>query len=166
MRSFKMNFLTNCISAIVVVGVILLVAGDGYSQKKGKEKKEETYVMTEGQLQSHIMGFADRFAAYLIQGFESYDETEPPPENRRIAQAGFQLNSLVDSLNRFLDSPGVAKLMPQIKEAISAAGNKGEDLIDHTFRQAALLIFIWFVAYIIARLLVNYFSKMKGDART
>ena len=69
-----------------------------------------------------------------------------------IAEAGTRLNSLVDSLDRFLNSPGTEKLLPQIENAISRAGDESEGLIDHTFRRAALLILIWFVAYIIAKL--------------
>jgi len=76
-----------------------------------------------------------------------------------------QLNSLVESLDRFLSSPGMEKLLPEIENAISQAGDEGEELIDHSFRQAALLILIWFVAYIIARLLVNYFSKKRAASQ-
>jgi hypothetical protein len=52
----------------------------------------------------------------------------------------------------------VEKLLPQIENAISRAGDEGEDLIDHTFRQVALLILLWTGVYIVARLVVNYFS--------
>lgn len=76
-----------------------------------------------------------------------------------------QLNSLVESLDRFLSSPGMEKLLPEIENAISQAGDEGEELIDHSFRQAALLILIWFVAYIIARLVVNYFSKKRAASQ-
>ena len=58
------------------------------------------------------------------------------------------------------------RLIPKIEDAISAAGDEGEELTDHTFRQAVLLLLIWFVAYIIARLFVKYFSKkMVGTSR-
>ena len=33
------------------------------------------------------MGFSDRFAAYISQGFETYDELAPPLESRRIVLA-------------------------------------------------------------------------------
>jgi hypothetical protein len=74
------------LSILVVLGIFLSSADVCYSQKKGQKKKEETYVMTEAELQAHIMGFADRFAAYISQGFETFDELSPPLESRRIVQ--------------------------------------------------------------------------------
>ena len=106
-----------------------------------------------------------------LNSFTDWIDSESPEDSQpfiikdykdtatEIAAAGAQLNSLVDSLDRFLNSPGIERLLPEIEDAIKAAGDEGETLIDHTFRQAALLILIWFVAYIIARLIVNYFSK-------
>jgi hypothetical protein len=49
--------------------------------------------------------------------------------------------------------------LPQIEHAIGAAGDESKALINHSFGLAALLILIWFVTYIIAKLVVNYFSK-------
>jgi hypothetical protein len=86
MRSCKMNFIYNFISAILVMGVILSFADVCYGQKKDQKKIEETYVMNEAELQAHLMGFADRFAAYISQGFETFDELAPPVESRRIVQ--------------------------------------------------------------------------------
>jgi hypothetical protein len=34
-------------------------------------------------------------------------------------------------------------------------------VIDHTIRQVALLMLLWFEAYVVARLVVNYFSKKR-----
>jgi hypothetical protein len=108
-----------------------------------------------------------------LNSFTDYLESESPEDSQpfiindyrktaaEIAEAGARLNSLVDSLDRFLNSPGTEKLLPQIENAISRAGDESEGLIDHTFRRAALLILIWFVAYIIAKLIVNYFSKKR-----
>ena len=70
----------------------------------------------------------------------------------------------MDSLDRFINSPAAGRLLPQIENAISRAGEEGEGLIDHTVRQAVLLILIWIVAYIIAKLIVNYFSKKIANA--
>lgn len=101
----------------------------------------------------------------------SSEDTEPFDINEykeTITEATMtvtQLNSLVESLDRFLSSPGMEKLLPEIENAISQAGDEGEELIDHSFRQAALLILIWFVAYIIARLVVNYFSKKRAASQ-
>ena len=86
-----------------------------------------------------------------LNSFTEYLESESPENSEpfvindyketvaEIAEAGSQLNSLVDSLDRFLNSPGMEKLLPEIEEAIRQAGDEGEVLIDHSFRQAALL---------------------------
>ena len=111
-----------------------------------------------------------------LNSFTDYLESESAPDAQpfiigeyrdtaaEIAEAGARLNSLVDSLDRFLNSPAAGRLLPQIENAISRAGDGGEGLIDHTIRQTALLILIWFIAYIIARLIVNYFSKKIANA--
>lgn len=41
-------------------------------------------VMTEAELQSRIMSYADRFASYILQGYEDFDALAPPLEQRRI----------------------------------------------------------------------------------
>ena len=46
------------LSTMIVLGAVLLFSDDARSQKK-----EESYVMTEAELQAHVMGFADRLAA-------------------------------------------------------------------------------------------------------
>jgi hypothetical protein len=58
------------------------------------------------------------------------------------------------------------RLIPEIANAIDRAESEGEELVDHTMRQAIVLIAIWLVGYVIARLLIQYFSnKMKASAK-
>jgi len=57
------------------------------------------------------------------------------------------------------------RLIPEIAKAMDRAESEGEELVDHTMRQAIVLIVIWLVGYVIARLLIQYFSnKMKAPA--
>jgi hypothetical protein len=74
------------LSILVVVAMVLSFLDVCYGQKKDQKKKEETYVMNEAELQAHLMSFADRFAAYISQGFETFDELTPSLESRRIVQ--------------------------------------------------------------------------------
>jgi len=60
---------------------LLLINEAGYAAKKDKNK--ESYVMTEAELQSQVMSFADRFAAIIAQAFDEYDAKSPSPEYRR-----------------------------------------------------------------------------------
>jgi hypothetical protein len=58
------------------------------------------------------------------------------------------------------------RLIPEITKAMDRAESEGEELVDHTMRQAIVLIGIWLIGYIIARLLIQYFSnKMKASAK-
>lgn len=58
------------------------------------------------------------------------------------------------------------RLIPEITKAMDRAESEGEELVDHTMRHAIVLIGIWLIGYVIARLLIQYFSnKMKASAR-
>jgi hypothetical protein len=82
---FDFNRLCQILLSIMLAMVIILsFTDDACSKEKSKKKKEESYVMTEAELQAHLMGFADRFAAYISQSFETYDELSPPLESRRV----------------------------------------------------------------------------------
>ena len=59
------------------------------------------------------------------------------------------------------------RLIPEIAKAMDRAESEGEELVDHTIRQAIVLIAIWLVGYVIARLLIQFFSnKMKASIRS
>jgi len=59
-----------------------------------------------------------------------------------------------------------ARLIPEIAKAMDRAESEGEELVDHTMRQAIVLIAIWLVGYVIARLLIQFFSnKMKASPK-
>ena len=58
------------------------------------------------------------------------------------------------------------RLIPEIANAMDRAESEGEELVDHTMRQAIILIVIWLVGYVIARLLIQFFSnKMKASTK-
>jgi hypothetical protein len=111
------------------------------------------------KLMISLNSFTDKFESEPQEDSQPFNINDYKETAAEIAAAGAQLNSLLESLDRLLNSPGMERLLPQIEDAITIAGEEGEELIDHSFRQAALLLLIWFVVYIIARLLVSYFSK-------
>jgi hypothetical protein len=73
---------------VQVVVILVLATGTGHSAKKKEKdkKKKEAYVMTEAELQSQVMSFADRFASIIVAAFNVYDAQSPPPEHRRIVR--------------------------------------------------------------------------------
>jgi hypothetical protein len=70
-----------------------------------------------------------------------------------------EVTTLVESTNQLVGTIGLEKLLPEFVKAVDQVGNEGEELIDHSFRQALLLILIAMGAYVIARLIYNYLNK-------
>ncbi len=66
-----------------------------------------------------------------------------------------EVTTLVDSTNRLFATAGLETLLPQLINAIDRIEGEGEELIDHSFRQAILLILIAMGAYVVARLVYN-----------
>jgi len=66
---------------LLTVMVFLTAQTDSFAAKKDKQKE---YVMTEIELQSELMSYADRFASILAQSFEDFDALKPSPEARRF----------------------------------------------------------------------------------
>jgi hypothetical protein len=65
----------------------------GLAAKKEQGKKK-AYVMTEIELQSELMSYADRFASILAQSFEDFHALGPSPESRR-----FVLDDMVHAIS-------------------------------------------------------------------
>ena len=60
--------------------------------------------------------------------------------------------------------PGADRLVPGLIEAINEAGQTSEDLVDHSFIRAALLILFAQVGYVIARLCYRWLAmRMFGS---
>jgi hypothetical protein len=70
-----------------------------------------------------------------------------------------KLSTLVDKINILVNSDGVEQLLPQISKVIVTVGDKGEQIVDRTFRQAIILILIWLVGYVMSRLIFLRLSK-------
>jgi hypothetical protein len=76
-----------------------------------------------------------------------------------------EVTTLVESTNQLVGTVGLEKLLPELVKAIDQVGNEGEELIDHSFRQAVLLILIAMGAYIVARLIYNFLNKKLIESR-
>ena len=69
------------------------------------------------------------------------------------------VTTLVETTNQLVGTVGLEKLLPELIKAIDQVENEGEELIDHSFRQAILLILIFMGAYVVARLIYNFLNK-------
>ena len=76
-----------------------------------------------------------------------------------------EVTTMLDSTNQLVGTVGLEQLIAQLVKAIDQVGNEGEELIDHSFRQAVLLILIAMGAYIIARLIYNFLNKKLIESR-
>jgi len=76
-----------------------------------------------------------------------------------------KLTRLAESTNRLVGTDGLEKLFPQLIKAIDDVGRESEELIDHSFRQALILILIAMGAYIVARLIYSYLNKKLIESR-
>ena len=57
----KNHFSRKCLCLLIILAIVSITGGDvqGAKEEKEKDTKEKTYAITEAQLQSHIMSFAD-----------------------------------------------------------------------------------------------------------
>ena len=76
-----------------------------------------------------------------------------------------EVTTLVETTNQLVTTVGLEKLLPQLVNAIDQVGNEGEEIIDHSFRQALFLILIAMAAYVVARLIYNYINKKLIESR-
>ncbi|UCF01335.1 MAG: hypothetical protein JSV14_13295 [Deltaproteobacteria bacterium] len=67
---------------LLVLGIIVVVGGIVQGAEKDKDTKEKTYALTEAQLQSHLMSFADRFASLLDTAIAKFENLNPSGKSR------------------------------------------------------------------------------------
>jgi hypothetical protein len=70
-----------------------------------------------------------------------------------------ELSTLVDKISLLINSDGLEQLLPQIAKTLDRVEAEGKQIVDHTFRQAIILILIWLVGYVLVRLLLQRLLK-------
>ena len=79
----KFNPPSHRILAALFLTVILFLAIQTYCFAAKRDKKKG-YVMTEVELQSELMSYADRFASIITQSFENFETLKPRPQARKF----------------------------------------------------------------------------------
>ena len=74
-------------------------------------------------------------------------------------QLVIQVQALTQTIDRLLQSPSWEKLQPLLTKSVESTGGESEKIINQSFRRGILLILIWFICYVVARLLYLLFSK-------
>ena len=85
------------LSIFVLTAVILTTDRFSFGAWYSKTKKKGSYVMTQVELQSELMGFADRYASFIFQAFRNYDANPGPVAERRE----FQRDTVVSTAAAF-----------------------------------------------------------------
>ena len=78
-QNFKYKNLLACLLAFAL---LLTTHTFCFAAKKKDNNKEKGYVITEIELQSDLMNYADRFANILILAFKNFEALNPTPEAR------------------------------------------------------------------------------------
>ncbi|MCK4793803.1 MAG: hypothetical protein KAV87_59290 [Desulfobacteraceae bacterium] len=68
--------------AIFLAGLLIIFfTGAAHAAKIKTGREDSPAVMTEAELQSQVMAFADRFVSIITAAFNAYEAQEPPPED-------------------------------------------------------------------------------------
>jgi len=138
----KNHFLRNCLSLLLALGIVSIAGGgvQGAKEEKEKDAKEKTYAITEAQLQSHVMSFADRFVSILITALQEFDTRKPSKKNRYEVRAlityslsnGYIIAAESDPDTALLDMLSMVTLGRIIfeKEGLSKYGKAVEPIIE------------------------------------
>ena len=76
------QFLRKFPCILLALGIIVVVGGVVHAADIDEDSKEKTYALTEAQLQSHLMSFADRFASILDTAIAKFENFNPSGKSR------------------------------------------------------------------------------------
>jgi hypothetical protein len=127
-------------------------------QQKYTELAAELRQLIEGS--NTLLLTANTLTENLNLGGPSGESTDSKPFDIKDYQDTIaEVTTLVESTNKLVATAGLETLIPQLIEAIDRVEGEGEELIDHSFGRALILILISMVAYVIARLVYNVLNK-------
>ena len=76
------QFLRKFPCILLALGIIVVVGGIVHAADIDEGTEEKTYAITEAQLQSHLMSFADRFASILDTAIAKFENLNPSRKSR------------------------------------------------------------------------------------
>ncbi len=76
-----------------------------------------------------------------------------------LAGAADGLNALVGSTNELVKAPGLDKFLSRLTEVLDEVGKESEEVLDRAFTDAALLLLLGLVGYVIARLTYQWIAR-------
>jgi hypothetical protein len=107
----------------------------------------------------------------LLEKFDVDTPSETPPRPfdindyrdtiTEVSNTAQDLTELVNSINQLLTSNGLDRSLPKIVKTVDQVGDVGKGIIDQSFRQGVLLLVIWMVVYIVARVIANHIIKRR-----
>jgi len=83
-----------------------------------------------------------------------------------LSNSAKELTKLATTVERISIDIGVDELIPKVIKAMDEAESESEKLAKYTTRMLLVIIGVWFVTYVIAKLLILYVSnKMSASAK-
>ena len=79
---FVKQFLRKFPCILFALGILAVVGGVVQAADIAEDTKEKTYALTEAQLQSHLMSFADRFTSILDTAIAKFENLNPSGKSR------------------------------------------------------------------------------------
>ena len=76
------QFLRKFPCILLALGILVVAGGIVHAGDIEEDTKEKTYALTEAQLQSHLMSFADRFASILDTTIAKFENLNPSGKSR------------------------------------------------------------------------------------
>ncbi len=76
-----------------------------------------------------------------------------------VTQILQQSSGLVRTLDHVMGSPNWDKRLPQLLQTLDRVGAQGEEFLDHSFRQAALLILVALIGLLLVMVIYQYVTK-------
>ena len=117
-RIKKRVFLITCLAAIVA----LIIPCPSFGAKS-----EKKYLITETELQSELMAFADRLASYLHQALRDFERAPGMQEMRPMVQKDVVISSASAIAIAAEPDPGTAILDMVAMVSMDKAGQEGEN---------------------------------------
>ena len=79
---FVKQFVRKFACILLAAGIIALTGGVAHGAQEDKDTEKKHFVINEAQLQSHVMSFADRFAAIMSTVIAQFENLKPPVKTR------------------------------------------------------------------------------------
>ena len=102
--------------------------------------------------------------AIMANQTKPFDVVEYQKTLVALSNSAQELAKLATSVERISNNINMDQLIPQIVQAMEKVEDEGEELASHTMQLILIVIGVWFVAYVIAKLFILHISNKMNDS--